>query len=151
MGGLCSWNSLKHWGRVTHICVSKPTTIGSDNGLSPDWRQAIIRTNAGILLTGPLETSGSEMSIKIQTFSLKKIRLKMLPVNCCLFRLGLHVLKRKADCPWALTAGASFIMYTVIEPDCHHHPWIPYRSSNNVYHHLRQLERLEEMWRKTNT
>ena len=24
-----------HWGRVTHICVSKLTTIGSDNGLSP--------------------------------------------------------------------------------------------------------------------
>ena len=26
---------LTHWGRVTHICVSKLTTIGSDNGLSP--------------------------------------------------------------------------------------------------------------------
>ena len=24
-----------HWGRVTHICVSKLTIIGSDNGLSP--------------------------------------------------------------------------------------------------------------------
>ena len=29
-----------HWGRVTHICVSKLTVIGSDNGLSPDQRQA---------------------------------------------------------------------------------------------------------------
>ena len=27
--------SLTHWGRVTHICVSKLTIIGSDNGLSP--------------------------------------------------------------------------------------------------------------------
>ena len=26
-------NPLTHWGRVTHICVSKPPTIGSDNGL----------------------------------------------------------------------------------------------------------------------
>ena len=26
---------LTHWGRVTHICVSKLTIIGSDNGLSP--------------------------------------------------------------------------------------------------------------------
>ena len=26
---------LTHWGRVTHICVSKLTSIGSDNGLSP--------------------------------------------------------------------------------------------------------------------
>ena len=25
---------LTHWGRVTHICVSKLTIIGSDNGLS---------------------------------------------------------------------------------------------------------------------
>ena len=40
---------LTHWGRVTHICVSNPTIIGSDNGLSPSWRQAIIWTNIGIL------------------------------------------------------------------------------------------------------
>ena len=39
---------LTHWGRVTHLCVSKLTIIGSDNGLSPDRRQAIIWTNAGI-------------------------------------------------------------------------------------------------------
>ena len=45
--------SLTHWSRVTHIWVSKLTTIGSDNGLSPAWRQAIIQTNAGILLIDP--------------------------------------------------------------------------------------------------
>ena len=39
---------LTHWGRVTLICVSKLTIIGSDNGLSPGRRQAIIWTNAGI-------------------------------------------------------------------------------------------------------
>ena len=33
---------LTHWGRVTHICVDNLTTIGSDTGLSPDRRQAII-------------------------------------------------------------------------------------------------------------
>ena len=33
---------LTHWGRVTHICVSNLTIIGSDNGLSPERRQAII-------------------------------------------------------------------------------------------------------------
>ena len=38
----CVPNPLTHWGRVTHICVSKLTIIGSDNGLSPDRRQAII-------------------------------------------------------------------------------------------------------------
>ena len=41
---------LTNWGRVTHICVSKLIIIGSDNGLSPDRRQAIVWTNAGILL-----------------------------------------------------------------------------------------------------
>ena len=48
-----------------HICVSKPTIIGSDNGLSPDRRQAIIGTNAGILLIGPLETNFSQILIEI--------------------------------------------------------------------------------------
>ena len=33
---------LTHSGRVTHICVGKLIIIGSDNGLSPDRRQAII-------------------------------------------------------------------------------------------------------------
>ena len=40
---------LTYWGRVMHICVSKLTIIGSDNGLSPGRRQAIIWTNAGIV------------------------------------------------------------------------------------------------------
>ena len=52
-----SWH-LTHWGRVTHItiCVSELTTIGSDNGMSPDRRQAIIWTNVGILWIRSLET-----------------------------------------------------------------------------------------------
>ena len=83
---------LTHWGRVTHICVGKLSIIGSDNGLSPKRRQAIIWTNAGILLIGPLGTNFSEILIEIQTFSLKKIRLKMSSAKCCSFRLGLNVL-----------------------------------------------------------
>ena len=67
--------SLTHWGRVTYICVNKLTIIGSDNGLSPGRRQAIIWTNAGILFIGPLGTNFSE--ILIQTFSFKKMYLKM--------------------------------------------------------------------------
>ena len=47
---------LTHWGRVTHICVSKLTIIGSDNGLSPGRCQAIIRTIAGIWLIRNLGT-----------------------------------------------------------------------------------------------
>ena len=53
---------LAHWGRVTHICVGKQTIIGSDNGLSPGRRQAIIWTNAGILLIGPSGTNFNQNS-----------------------------------------------------------------------------------------
>ena len=52
---------LTHWGRVTHICATKLTTIGSDNGLSPGRRQAIIWTSVGILVIGPLGTNFSEI------------------------------------------------------------------------------------------
>ena len=83
---------LTHWGRVTHICVSKLTIIGSDNGLSPDRRQPIIWTNARILLIGPLGTNFSEILIEILTFSFKKMRLKVLSAKRYPFCLGLNVL-----------------------------------------------------------
>ena len=69
--------ALTHWGRVTHICVSKLTTIGSDNGLSPGRRQAIIWSNAGILFNWTLGTNFSEILSEIDTFSFKQMRLKM--------------------------------------------------------------------------
>ena len=71
------WTILTHWGRVTHICISKLTIIGSDNGLAPDRRQAIIWTISGLLLIGPLGTNFSEILIEILTFSFKKMRLKV--------------------------------------------------------------------------
>ena len=43
-------NPLTQWGRVPHICVDKLTISGSDNGSPPGRRQAIIWTNAGIVL-----------------------------------------------------------------------------------------------------
>ena len=63
---------VNSWCRVTHICVNKLTIIGSDYGLSPDRHQAIIWTNAGILLIGPSGTNFSEILIEILTLSLKK-------------------------------------------------------------------------------
>ena len=83
---------LTHWGRVTHICVGNLTTIGPDNGLSPGRRQAIIWTNAGILLIGPCGTNFSEIIIGIQTFSFKKMHLKMPSGKWRPFCLGLNVL-----------------------------------------------------------
>ena len=64
-----------------HICVSKLTIISSDNGLSPDRRQAIIWTNVGILLIEPLGTYFSEILIQIHAFSFKKMLLKMSSEN----------------------------------------------------------------------
>ena len=90
----CS-ESLTHWGRVMHICVDNLTIIGSYNGLSPGWRQAIIWTNAGILLIGPLGTNDSEILIEIQTFSFKKMHLKTSSAKWRPFCLGLNVLTHK--------------------------------------------------------
>ena len=76
-GFWCLW--LTHWGRVTHICVSIIIAIGSDNGLSPNRRQAIIWTNAGILssVIRPSGTNISELLIEIHIFSFKKMHLKL--------------------------------------------------------------------------
>ena len=83
---------LTHWGRETHICVGKLTIIASDNGLSPGRRQAIIWTNAGILLIGPLETNFNEILFEIYTFSFKKMHLKMSSAKWRPFCLGPNVL-----------------------------------------------------------
>ena len=84
--------ALTHWGRVTHICVSKLTIIGSDNSLAPGRRQAIIWTNAGILLIGPLGANFSEILIEILTFSFKKMWFKVSSAKWRPFCLGLNVL-----------------------------------------------------------
>ena len=69
-------NPRRHGGRVTQICVSKLAIIGSDNGLSPSRRQAIIWTNAGILLIGPLGTNFREILNETRIFSFTKIHPK---------------------------------------------------------------------------
>ena len=85
-------NVSTHWGRVTHTCVSKLTIIGSDNDLSPGRRQAIIWTDAGILLIGPPAKNFNEIWIAIHAFSFKKIHLKMSSGKWRPFCLGLNVL-----------------------------------------------------------
>ena len=81
-----------HWGRVTHICVGNLTIIGSDNGLSPGLRQAIIWTNVGILLIQTLGTNLSEILSEIQTFSLieKILLLKISSAKWQQFCLSLN-------------------------------------------------------------
>ena len=78
---------------MTHIFVSEIIIIGSDNGLSSGRRQAIIWTNAGILLIGPLGINFNEILIEINTFSFKEMHLKMSSAKWRLFRLALNVLR----------------------------------------------------------
>ena len=77
---------------MTHICVSKLTIIGSDNGLSPSRRQAIILTNGGILLIRNLGTNFSEILSEIYAFFFAKIHMKMSSGKWRPFCLGLNVL-----------------------------------------------------------
>ena len=84
--------AITHWGRVTHICVGNLNIIDPDNGLSPGRRQAIIWTHAGILLIVPWGTNFSEILPGIQTFSFKKMHLKMSSVKWRPFYPGLNVI-----------------------------------------------------------
>ena len=76
-GSWVSVHPLTHWGWVMYICVSKLIIIDSDNGLSSGRRQAIIWTNAGILLIRTIGTNFSVIISEIHTFSFKKMHLKM--------------------------------------------------------------------------
>ena len=113
---------LTHWGRVTYICVSKLNIIGSDNGLSPGRRQAIIRTNTGILLIGPLGTNFSEMLIEIHTFSFNKMHVKISSAKRRQFCLGLNVLKNQTIPSWGplyiLDRSRAGHLWTVWRCDC---------------------------------
>ena len=75
-----------------HICVGNLTILGSDNGLVPDRRQAIIWMNAEILSLGPLWTNVSELLVEIHTFSFNKTHSKMLSAKWRLFCQGLNML-----------------------------------------------------------
>ena len=91
----CDITLITHWGWVTHICVGNLTTIGSNNDLSPDRRQATIGTNAAILSIGPLGINFSEISMEIQTFSFRKMCLKLSSAKWRPSCLGLNVLINK--------------------------------------------------------
>ena len=83
---------------MTHICVGILMRIGSDNDLLPGQCQAIIWTNARILLTEPVGTNFSEILIRIQALSFKKMHLKMSSAKWHPFCLSLNVLNAQATC-----------------------------------------------------
>ena len=87
------------------------TSIGSDNGLSPGRHQAVIWTNAGILLIGQL--SFSEIWIEIHTSLLKKIHLKISSGNWRQFCLGLNVLTPQRSTGRVCFKRTHFIEFSV--------------------------------------
>ena len=130
---------LTHWGRVTHICVGKLTSIGSDNGLSPDRRQAIIWTNAGLLLIGPLGTNFSEILIEILKFSFKKTRLNVSSAKRRRFCPGLNVLSTDVSTCflywWQCLIFWSITIKKISIPICstiRHHPHLRISSRFNI-------------------
>ena len=74
---------LTHGGLMTHTCtlVNHWTIIGSENGVSPVWHQAIIWTAVGLLSIKSFEANFSEIFRKIQTFTLDKIYFKMSAIS----------------------------------------------------------------------
>ena len=82
-GAICKFQNDKETKRIIHeqttfleIGVDR-VSIGSDNGLSPVRRQAIIWTNAVLFSIVPSGTKFSEIRIKIQDFSFMKMHLKI--------------------------------------------------------------------------
>ena len=108
---LLNWRwHCTHWGRVTLIFLSKLTIMGSDNGLSPDRCQAIIWTNAGILLNRTLGTNLSEILIETFTFSSKNTHLNMSSEGWRPFSLDLNVFYSK-NWKKQLSITASMFMF----------------------------------------
>ena len=131
---------LTHWGRVTHICASKLTIIGSDNGLSPGRRQAIIWTNDGILLNRTLGTTFSDILGEIHSFSFSKMHLKMSSAKWRLFGLGLNELMHK--CLWSHCCFFQLLAGTQHCPDIRYDSqWSLYLVSSYESQKIRKRKR----------
>ena len=108
---------LTHW--LTHIYGSKFSIIGSDNGLSPGWRQAIIGTNARKLLMWPLGTKFSEILIEIHILFFQKMYSNLSPhsVNGInMIRLQIAMGNRDLSCfmePFPRSCSYIYICYII--------------------------------------
>ena len=102
-------NSLRHWGRVTHICFTKQWLI--NNGLAPGHHLKQCWDIINWTLKNNLQWNFNQNSY----ISFKKMHLKMLSVKWCPFCLCLNVLyntyldtaKSLSELPWA-SLGTNF-------------------------------------------
>ena len=90
------WRELRHFNslRPRDAYMRDLTIIGSDNGLSHGRRQAIIWTNAELLLNRTFGTNFSEILIEILTSQFKKMHLKVSSAKWGPFCLDHSVLMR---------------------------------------------------------
>ena len=94
-----------------YICVNKLIIIGSNNGVSPGRCLAIVWTNVGILLIGPLPTNSSEILVKIDAFSFKNMHLKISFGSWRPFCLSFKWCCGTMACLWA--RHALFVSYSM--------------------------------------
>ena len=99
-----------------HICISKLTIIGWDNGLSPGRRQAIISTNTGILLIGSLGTNFSEIITAIHNFSFEKMHLKMSSGNMAAILSQPRCVKTLVTLPAGSHEGSNWCRHPALAP-----------------------------------
>ena len=127
--------SLTHWGRVTHICISNLTIIGSDNGLSPGRCQAIIWTNVGKLLIRPLGTNFSEILIRVPTFSFRKMELNMSSVKWRPLSRPQWVISSDAgdEIFWLWESIPCLLMPWLLKSPEHQHAWHWLCRTDNMY------------------
>ena len=81
---------------MTGLCDSKLTTIGSDDGFPPSWYQAIIPTNAGILLIVHFITNLIKILTEIHTFDSRK------SISKCRLENGAHFVSASV-CQFSVT------------------------------------------------
>ena len=112
-----SRNHLHIWSitnKTNYLIITHMLTYGkvdqalipSDTGVWPDRRQAISRTNVGILAIGPLRVNSSDILMKIQLFSFKKTKFKSSSAKCRPFCLGFKCdngLGNSKPLPWHIT------------------------------------------------
>ena len=139
---------LTHWGRVTHICISKLMIIGSDNGLLPDQCQAIIWTNAGILLIRTLGTNFSEILGKIHSFSFKKMHFRMSTAKGRLFSLGFTELRNHENICSLLFLYVHMAHVVKISPESRHESTVTdHHNRVNFHQNLQNNHPITHIWR----
>ena len=110
---ICHLSASTHQGRVMHIFVSKIVIVGSDNGLSPCRRQAIIWTKAWILWIWPSGTNLSDILIENITFSFTKVYLTMSSAKWLPLCFGLNVLNGTGNREKKHVYHAEFVIWLV--------------------------------------